>query len=226
MACTIPAIGVLPPFFTFVAVLAMAPVAGIPPNNADAILPTPCPINSILERCLLPIIPSDITQDSKDSITYGPKAGDYTYDWLTYDENDATESLTVTLVLTLENYASLKSSQEATTISDISIAFAWEEAQMTEYIAARDTDKVVGALPTANALTLASFSDADEDGVYTATVTFTFAWGEAFGGKNPMEYYNNQEFTNDLATEATENLTKLYALNAAGFKLNLTGSVH
>lgn len=165
-------------------------------------------------------------QDSKDSITYGPKAGDYTYDWLTYDENDDTESLTVTLVLTLENYASLKSSQEATTISDISIAFAWDEAQMTEYVAARDTDKVVGALPTANALTLASFSDADEDGKYTATVTFTFTWGEAFGGKNPMEYYNNQEFTNDLATEATENLTKLYALNAAGFKLNLTGSVH
>ena len=165
-------------------------------------------------------------QDSKDSITYGPKAGDYTYDWLTYDENDDTESLTVTLVLTLNNYTSLKSSQEATTISDISIAFAWDEAQMTKYVAARDTDKVVGALPTANALTLASFSDADQDGVYTATVTFTFAWGEAFGGKNPMEYYNNQEFTNDLATEATQNLTKLYALNAAGFKLNLTGSVH
>ena len=31
-ACTIPATGVRPPFFTFVAVRAMAPVAGIPPK--------------------------------------------------------------------------------------------------------------------------------------------------------------------------------------------------
>ena len=41
MACTIPAIGVLPPFLIFAAVLAMAPVAGIPPKRAEPILPTP-----------------------------------------------------------------------------------------------------------------------------------------------------------------------------------------
>ena len=32
-ACTIPATGVLPPFFTLAAVLAIAPVAGIPPKK-------------------------------------------------------------------------------------------------------------------------------------------------------------------------------------------------
>ena len=37
----IPAIGVTPPFFTFAAVLAIAPVAGIPPNIPDAIFPAP-----------------------------------------------------------------------------------------------------------------------------------------------------------------------------------------
>ena len=34
--------GVRPPFFTLAAVRAMAPVAGMPPNRADAILPAPC----------------------------------------------------------------------------------------------------------------------------------------------------------------------------------------
>ena len=37
IACTIPATGVRPPFFTFVAVRAMAPVAGIPPKIDEKI---------------------------------------------------------------------------------------------------------------------------------------------------------------------------------------------
>ena len=41
MEWTMPAIGVLPPFLILAAVLAIAPVAGIPPNKADAIFPAP-----------------------------------------------------------------------------------------------------------------------------------------------------------------------------------------
>ena len=44
--CTIPAMGVRPPFFTFVAVLAIAPVAGMPPKNGDTILAIPWAISS------------------------------------------------------------------------------------------------------------------------------------------------------------------------------------
>ena len=68
IAWTIPAIGVLPPFLIFAAVLAIAPVAGIPPNNEDAIFAIPCPINSVFELCFLSIIPSATTADNKDSI--------------------------------------------------------------------------------------------------------------------------------------------------------------
>ena len=49
-ACVIPAIGVRPPFLTLAAVRAIAPVAGMPPNQADIIFPTPCPTNSAFER--------------------------------------------------------------------------------------------------------------------------------------------------------------------------------
>ena len=68
IACTIPAIGVRPPFFTFVAVRAIAPVAGIPPNNGEAILAMPCATSSMLERWRPPIMPSATTADSSDSI--------------------------------------------------------------------------------------------------------------------------------------------------------------
>ncbi len=63
-----PAIGVRPPFLILAAVLAIAPVAGIPPNSADPMLPIPCATSSILERCLELIILSATTQDNRDSI--------------------------------------------------------------------------------------------------------------------------------------------------------------
>ena len=53
---------------TLAAVLAIAPVAGIPPKSADTILPAPCATSSILGLCLEPIIPSDTTHESRLSI--------------------------------------------------------------------------------------------------------------------------------------------------------------
>lgn len=63
-----PAVGVRPPFLIFAAVLAIAPVAGIPPKSAEAIFPAPCAISSVSERCLLLIMPSATTQERSDSI--------------------------------------------------------------------------------------------------------------------------------------------------------------
>ena len=68
MAWTIPESGDLPPFFTFAAVRAIAPVAGIPPKQPTSKLLVPSAINSVLELCLSLIILSDTTQESKDSI--------------------------------------------------------------------------------------------------------------------------------------------------------------
>ena len=68
MECTIPATGVLPPLLILAAVLAIAPVAGIPPKSAEPIFPTPWATSSVLERCLEFVMPSATTQESKDSI--------------------------------------------------------------------------------------------------------------------------------------------------------------
>ena len=67
-ACTIPATGVRPPFFTLVAVRAIAPVAGIPPNSGDAMFATPCATSSMFERWRPPIMPSATTAERSDSI--------------------------------------------------------------------------------------------------------------------------------------------------------------
>ena len=67
-ACIIPAIGVRPPFFTFVAVRAIAPVAGMPPKSGDTMFATPCATSSMFERCRPPIMPSATTAESSDSI--------------------------------------------------------------------------------------------------------------------------------------------------------------
>ena len=45
MACTMPATGLRPPFLTFVAVRAIAPVAGIPPKSGVKIFATPWAIS-------------------------------------------------------------------------------------------------------------------------------------------------------------------------------------
>ena len=65
--CTIPATGVRPPFLTFVAVRAIAPVAGMPPKMGEARFAIPCATSSILERLRPPIMPSETTAESSDS---------------------------------------------------------------------------------------------------------------------------------------------------------------
>ena len=67
-AWTMPATGVRAPVRTFVAVRAMAPVAGMPPNSGATRLAMPCAISSWLGSWRSPIIVSATRADSSDSI--------------------------------------------------------------------------------------------------------------------------------------------------------------
>src|SRR3954466_9613474 len=68
IAWTMPAKGVRPPVRMFVAVRAMAPVAGMPPKIGDTTFATPCATSSMFDLCREPIMPSATTADSSDSI--------------------------------------------------------------------------------------------------------------------------------------------------------------
>ncbi len=63
-----PEMGVRPPAFTLAAVRAMAPVAGMPPNRTEAMLPMPWAHSSVLARWWELIMESATTQDSSDSM--------------------------------------------------------------------------------------------------------------------------------------------------------------
>src|SRR5262245_66137173 len=63
-----PATGLLPPLRTLVAVRAIAPVAGIPPNTDAMQFAIPWPMSSLLESCRSPVFASATTQDSRLSI--------------------------------------------------------------------------------------------------------------------------------------------------------------
>lgn len=75
------------------------------------------------------------------------------------------------------------------------------------------------------------------NGMSVSTQTFTknktslnfkfevrFAWGTDFGGKNPMDYYNAQAWSQTLEATAKEKIAKLADLNNLGFKLSFTVS--
>jgi hypothetical protein len=59
-----PATGDRAPERMFVAVRAIAPVAGIPPNSGETIFAIPCATSSTLGLCRSPVIPSATTADS------------------------------------------------------------------------------------------------------------------------------------------------------------------
>jgi hypothetical protein len=63
-----PAMGVRAPERMLVAVRAIAPVAGSPPNNGETTLATPCATSSQLERWRVPARPSAMTAERSDSI--------------------------------------------------------------------------------------------------------------------------------------------------------------
>jgi hypothetical protein len=59
-----PATGDRAPARMLVAVRAMAPVAGIPPNSGETMFAIPCAASSTFELCRSPVIPSATTADS------------------------------------------------------------------------------------------------------------------------------------------------------------------
>ena len=63
-----PATGVFAPDRTFVAVRAIAPVAGSPPTSGDAMFAMPCATSSTFGLCRSPLIRSATVADISDSI--------------------------------------------------------------------------------------------------------------------------------------------------------------
>ena len=144
------------------------------------------------------------------SVIFGGKAGSYTYDWLKHDGNE--EQLDITFTVKVDNYDALKNE---------TVTFVVE-------LTAPDLGNYAVKPTTDNVLEWDDFvaSESAEDTSATATVTLSYTWGSTFGGKNPLEFYNSQEYSVDLGNAAYAAINALSAINTeAGFVVTITGSV-
>lgn len=142
--------------------------------------------------------------NNKDSITFGWKNGDYAYSWLKNTDATYAENLTVTLVVNVKDSGG--SPIDAQTVT---ATITGDDAYATAV-----SSNLVNALPA----TLTA--QKQETGVYH--ITITLSWGSEFGNQNPMEYYNGQEYTLELANQAKTNLTALETLKTSTFTVTVT----
>lgn len=134
-------------------------------------------------------------------------------EWLV---NETLENRTVTYRFVIENYEALDSVTATITASD---SEKYQDAVDAKYIAALPTfepiEKGEGFVTVAGQPTQMSYD-----------LEITFNWGEEFGFKNPMEYYNDG--TKTAAThgaEAERKLTELYTLlSGVTYTLTLTAT--
>ena len=183
--------------------------------------------NTELDTTENDIIVDDIT-DGRMGITYewanggnivfGPKTNTPTAgDWL-INQNGQVEKLTDTLNITITNASYLKSLEFSLTVTANSTG--WESAVTDKYVIA----------PTF--ATVEQSWTLETDGSTTYALPVNFYWGEAFDtdktedtnnadNLNPYTFYNNQTYSDDLATTAYNTIKDLYS-SVTGVKFKLT----
>ena len=156
-------------------------------------------------------ISAEITEGEQ--IIFGAKEKDSSVanSWMKYEETDdagvkLNENLKAKIKIVIGNFDYLDT-LTITLTEDTSAYYA--QALAAEYVA---------ALPviTKTAAELKDIADADaddenkiENGTLTVYLDIKFKWGEAFDGKNPIDYYNGFEYSDDLADESIEKLDDL-----------------
>lgn len=141
------------------------------------------------------------SDDDSAKVSFGaPESMEKTGAWLTNDGEGTTEKLTVVYELTVKTKASTPVAVTGLT-DKISCAVSCE-ATYSDYI----------TLPEA------VVSEVGE-GVYR--LTLTFKWGSKFGGNNPYDYYNGQDYSDELAQTALADLNAIHALNDVVFNLKI-----
>lgn len=156
-------------------------------------------------------ITAEITQGEQ--IIFGAKEKDPTVanNWMKYEETEdagvkLNENLKAKIKIVIGNFDY---------VDTLTITLTEDQ---TAYYAEALAKEYVGALPviTKSAAELKAIAEADdadenkiENGTLTVYLDIDFAWGEAFDGKNPIDYYNAQNYTDVLGDESIERLQEL-----------------
>lgn len=168
--------------------------------------------------------------DENSSVKFLPvtKTG-LAYSWLSASNALSTEQLTATYTIAgkgapASGTVTIDATFEDTTTASTDVK-TYNELRSLGTNSETKTKGIVGELPkpiigsdgTANTGSV----NAGTDGSFTASISVTFSWGAAFGGKNPYEYYNSKPYKKELATEAKTNIEYLAYLPKCSFKLTV-----
>ena len=151
--------------------------------------------------------------------------------WLTASGNEAQMSAAFTFTITTTeanmtvNFTELKFEE---TDADKKYAAAYNQGEglvgsLPAFGATGTTEQGVGTIVLAGATLDKDKKIATATAATTTlnvTFTVTFAWGQTFGYKNPLDYYNASPYTSDLDSAANENIRALNGLNGATFALS------
>ena len=154
--------------------------------------------------------------------------GKLPYNWLTVTGNDAEDNLRATyhvegtapkgkeVTITAEFGDETVSSTETDTKT---------YAEIVNLGAKENKTGIVANVPTPSISDNGKVTANEDTGNFTADVTLQFAWGDAFGGVNPYEYYNKLKYTAPLGTEAMTNIGYLQYLPKCSFNLTVKVSI-
>ena len=151
------------------------------------------------------------------TVVFGSKtpATGNAYNWMKHDPvTNLNENLTVTLKLTIGSFSNLTNDGTALTVT-----FSDEEGQSFFAEALSKGYVAVPPVATYTKAELKALADEEEDDVNKIEqdelyleIDYTFTWGTAFGGKNPIDFYNSTKYEETYADAAKATLEELRAL--------------
>lgn len=169
-----------------------------------------------------------------DSIVFGATENyDYTGKWLTYE--GSIEDLEATLVIIVWKKDTAGNAVLSKTNEGIEITLdnpAPEEGQTASALYTATSGNYIVWNPPVLVDSVATTTttegiEGESRPAYKFTYKISFSWGDAFGGQNPVSYYNALNggvFNDDVADEAKEALQLMYNLNEQKFNVKVVVS--
>lgn len=149
---------------------------------------------------------------------YVPQAND----WLT----NQTEGKEAKMIQVLKFDVVSKNSTANVTVNNLELAENTTEEMKTAYNTATTAGENQRIVPPAQLEATASKASTSYGTTTTPySIKIEFAWGNKFGGNNPIRYYNGLTSVDDTArTNAKSDLETLAKLNGIQFKLTITAA--
>ena len=160
-------------------------------------------------------ISTDLGTDN--SVNLGAATKTAANDWLKFTAGTP-EDLTFSLVITVTNWADLKNGSSPMIFEVGKVTLTATGFTNNDYLVLPEAVTITvsksgetwsASTPSATGIKSADFNAT----AGTLTINYEFAWGSAFGGKNPVNHYNGSAYSESLASQAKTALEALYVLN-------------